>query len=168
MTGHASPRTASYGALPDQEGDLYLPAHSRAPVVCLLHGGFWRMPHGRDQMAAVAQDLVSRGYAVWNMEYRRLGVRTAGWPGTFDDVITGIDRLAQFVADGTDLDLDRVVVCGHSAGGHLALWAAAHRGRGQHREAGSAVRITAVVAQAPQAQKPVSVRLWPPVTVTVW
>jgi acetyl esterase/lipase len=67
-------------------------------VVCLLHGGFWRMPYGRDQMTAIAQDLFRRGFAVWNLEYRRLGAYTGGWPGTFDDVIAGIEKLADFAA----------------------------------------------------------------------
>jgi len=151
MGHHASPRTEKYGPLPDQEGDLYLPTRPHAPVICLLHGGFWRMPHGRDQMTAIAQDLVSRGFAVWNLEYRRLGVAGSGWPGTFDDVIAGIERLARFVSDGMDLDLERVVVSGHSAGGHLALWASAR----QHRETGNgaarSVRIRAVAGQAPVA-----------------
>lgn len=109
------------------------------------------MPYDRDQMSAVAQDLVSRGFAVWNMEYGRLGVPMAGWPGTFDDVIMGIEQLARFVADGVDLDLERVVVSGHSAGGHLALWAAAQQHREKWNGAKRAVRISAVVGQAPVA-----------------
>lgn len=151
MDHHASPKTGKYGPLPDQEGDLYLPTRPHAPVICLLHGGFWRMPHGRDQMTAIAQDLVSRGFAVWNLEYRRLGAAGGGWPGTFEDVIAGIERLARYVSDGMDLDLERVVLSGHSAGGHLALWAAAR----QHRETGNGaarhVRIRAVAGQAPVA-----------------
>src|SRR5512147_144929 len=103
-----------YGPLPDQEGDLYLPSRSRPPVVCLLHGGFWRMPHGRDQMAAVAGDLVSAGFAVWNLEYRRLGAPQSEWPATLHDVATGIDYLGDIAAGRADLDLDRVAVVGHS------------------------------------------------------
>ena len=151
MDDGASRRTEKYGPLPDQEGDLYLPARPRPPVVCLLHGGYWRMPYGRDQMTAVAEDLVGRGFAVWNLEYRRLGVPTGGWPGTCDDAIAGIERLAGFAADGVDLDLNRVVVTGHSAGGHLALWAAARQRRDMASGAGRAVRISAVVGQAPMA-----------------
>lgn len=105
------------------------------------------MPYGRDQMIAIAEDLVRRGFAVWNLEYRRLGAPTGGWPGTFDDVIAGMDRLARFSAEGIDLDLDRVVVSGHSAGGHLALWTAARR----RREKPGGIRIRAVVGQAPLA-----------------
>jgi acetyl esterase/lipase len=93
------------------------------------------MPYGRDQMTAIAQDLATRGFAVWNLEYRRLGTATGGWPGTFDDAIAGIGHLASLVADGIDLDLDRVTVVGHSAGGHLALWSAARKQRLQIRAA---------------------------------
>lgn len=112
-----------YGASPDQEGDLHLPAARRPPVVCLLHGGFWRMPWARDQMNAMAVSLAAAGLAVWNLEYRRLGVPGAGWPGTMEDVAAGIEHLARLAGDGVDLDLARVIVAGHSAGGHLALWA---------------------------------------------
>ncbi len=71
-------------------------------------------------MRALAGDLRRRGWAVWNIEYRRVG-NGGGWPATFADVAAAIDHL-----DGLDarLDLSRVSVLGHSAGGHLALWAA--------------------------------------------
>lgn len=142
-------QTIRYGPAEGQEGDLYLPRGSRPPVVCLLHGGFWRMPHGRDQMAAVAEDLVSRGFAVWNLGYRRLGAPGAGWPATLDDVADGIDHLAQVVFGGADLDLDRVTVVGHSAGGHLALWSGARPGpRGA---ASPRVRVAAAAGLAPIA-----------------
>ena len=117
-------QTIRYGPCPDHEADLHLPAASRPPVVCLLHGGFWRMPYGRDQMTAVADDLAARGFAVWNLEYRRLGAPGTAWPAPMDDVAAGVDHLAQLAAEGVHLDLERVVVVGHSAGGHLALWVA--------------------------------------------
>lgn len=135
--------TFRYGAFPGQEADLYLPARPTPPVVCLLHGGFWRMPYARDQLSAVAEDLQHRGYAVWNLEYRRIGQEGAGWPGTLLDVVAGIDYLAN-LQDGS-LDLERVVLCGHSAGGQLALWAARQR-RSTERPA---VGVHAVVGQAP-------------------
>jgi acetyl esterase/lipase len=80
-------------------------------------------------MVPVAQDLVERGFAVWNLEYRRLGEPGGGWPGTLEDVSAGVDHLAALVAEGVDLDLDRVTVAGHSAGGHLALLVAAYAKR---------------------------------------
>lgn len=139
ITAPATPlRTLSYGALPDQVGDLYLPAGAILPVIVLLHGGFWRMPWGRDHIAPVARDLARRGWAVWNLEYRRVGAG-GGWPQTLEDVTAGIDHLAGLADAGYGLDLTRVTVVGHSAGGHLALWSAGTRSR---------VRIAAAVGLA--------------------
>jgi acetyl esterase/lipase len=86
----------------------------------LIHGGSWHKRYGRAVMRALAADLVQRGFAVWNIEYRRIG-NGGGWPETFADVAAAVDRL-----DGLhpSLDMTRVDVLGHSAGGHLALWAA--------------------------------------------
>ncbi|HUL18334.1 MAG TPA: alpha/beta hydrolase [Steroidobacteraceae bacterium] len=144
-------RTERYGNLKAQEGDLHLPARARAPVVCLLHGGFWRMPYGRDQFSAVAQDLRNRGFAVWNLEYRRLGAPGGGWPGTFDDVLRGIEHLGLLCAQGAGLDLSRVAVVGHSAGGHLALWSAARQRVDQSKGLTAPVKIRAVAGLAPVA-----------------
>jgi len=58
------------------------------------------MPYARDQMDPVASDLVARGFAVWNLEYRRLGDPEAGWPSTMEDVAAGIDHLAAFIRWG--------------------------------------------------------------------
>jgi acetyl esterase/lipase len=114
-------RTHRYGADRSQVGDLHLPAGDGPhPAIVLIHGGSWRKRYGRAVMRALAADLVKRGWAVWNIEYRRVG-NGGGWPETFADVAAAIDRL-----DGLHpaLDLGRVEVLGHSAGGHLALWAA--------------------------------------------
>ena len=109
------------------------------------------MPYGRDQMTDIAQDLARRGFAVWNLEYRRLGAHAGGWPGTFDDVIAGIEHLGRLVARGIDLDLQRVAVVGHSAGGHLALWVAAKRRHDEMSGATDRVQIRAAVGLAPLA-----------------
>ena len=115
-------RKLSYGTHRSQVGDLYTPsANGPHPVVVVLHGGFWRARYGRWIMRDVCHDLVERGYAVWNLEYRRLGPFAGGGvPNTLDDVARGVDFLTTI--DG--LDLSRVSVVGHSAGGHLALWLA--------------------------------------------
>jgi len=143
--------TFAYGKDPAAQGDLYLPERDRPAVVCLLHGGFWRMPYGRDQLAAHAVDLARRGYAAWNLGYRRLGVAGAGWPGTFDDVSAGIDFLRSLQTRGITLDLDRVAVIGHSAGGHLALWAAGQQAQRRRQALDCRVAIAAVCALAPVA-----------------
>jgi len=97
-----------------------------APLTIFLHGGFWRAEYGREHTAPLAEALADAGFAVCAPEYRRTGQPDGGWPGTFDDVAAAVDRLPRLVAQaaGGVIDLDRVVLAGHSAGGHLALWAA--------------------------------------------
>jgi acetyl esterase/lipase len=118
----------SYGPDPEQVGDLRLPAGHGAPVpVCvLLHGGHWREIWERDLMDELAVDLTRRGFATWNLEYRRVGPSRGGWPATFADTAAGIDHLVQ-LADRYRLDLERVVLVGHSAGGQLAMWSVTRR-----------------------------------------
>jgi len=121
--------TLAYGRQPDRVGDLWVPdGPGRHPVAVLLHGGFWYHAWERDLMDGLAVDLARRGWAAWNVEYRRLGAG-GGWPTTGDDVALGIDHLVA-LAPVYDLDLGRVALVGHSAGGQLALWAAARGRRG--------------------------------------
>ena len=123
-----SSETLPYGFEPMQRGDLIVPMESTPrPVVVLLHGGYWRIGFDRAAMGSLAEDLARRGYATWNLDYRRLGEAGGGWPGTFTDVAAGIDLLAS-LAPKKNLDLARVAVLGHSAGSQLAFWAAARRG----------------------------------------
>lgn len=119
------PTTIAYGTGPDQVGDLRLPTATHpAPVVVLLHGGFWLDPYERDLMGPLAVALTTAGWATWNVEYRRRGRSGGGWPTTLDDVCAAIDSAADLAADHR-LDLDRVVLLGHSAGAQLAVYAAA-------------------------------------------
>lgn len=113
--------THPYGRAPDQVAELVLPPHANGPypVAVLLHGGFWRARFDRSTMAALAVDLARRGWASWNVEYRRVG--TGGGPlQAITDVRAGIAHLARV---DEPLDLDRTVLIGHSAGGQLALCA---------------------------------------------
>jgi acetyl esterase/lipase len=98
------------------------------PVVIFLHGGFWRSTFDRTHTGPLAEALASAGFAVCTPEYRRTGQPGGGWPGTFDDVAAAVDALPGLVAAAAEgrTDLSRVVLAGHSAGGHLALWAAGH------------------------------------------
>ena len=142
-------RRHAYGPDPGQVGELHLPrGQGRHPVVVLLHGGHWQTRFGRLVCRPLALDLVGRGWAAWNLEYRRLGPGRGGgggWPATFEDVAAGLDHLAAL--DGPRLDLGRVVLVGHSAGGQLALWAA---GRGPGTVGGAAaVPLRRVVALSP-------------------
>jgi len=96
------------------------------PVVVLVHGGFWRAHRTLDLMRPLAASLRHAGFAVWNLEYRAVGHDGGGWPGTLCDVAAGVDAVAD-LADVHPMDLDRVALVGHSAGGQLVLWAAGDR-----------------------------------------
>jgi acetyl esterase/lipase len=117
-----------YGPDPLQFGDLRLPSGPGPhPVVVVIHGGFWRARYDLEHAGHLCAALTARGLATWSLEYRRIGNSGGGWPGTFQDVALGLDYLRE-LAPAYDLDLERVVALGHSAGGHLALWLA-----GRHR-----------------------------------
>ncbi|MFD9945374.1 alpha/beta hydrolase [Nonomuraea sp. NPDC059023] len=134
-----SARRIPYGPHPDQWADLYLPpaeapttgsptaavSSGGLPVIVLVHGGYWRSIWAADLMEPLAADLVGRGFAVWNLEYRRPDLH--GWRATTADVAAGVDALAG--AAEPALDLSRVAVAGHSAGAQLALRAAADGAR---------------------------------------
>jgi len=138
------PERYRYGDHTAQWADLYRPRGTARGVVVVIHGGFWKAQYEADLGAPLATDLAREGWAAWNLEYRRVG-EGGGYPTTLDDVATGIDRLAEV----PDLDLTTVVTLGHSAGGHLATWAAGRSRPGQAmRWRPVRVPVTAVVSQA--------------------
>ncbi|WP_217197893.1 alpha/beta hydrolase family protein [Streptomyces buecherae] len=126
------------------------------PLVVLFHGGAWRAPYDRRHLSPLAAYLAGHGLAVASVEYRRGPLadgpaasttgpgqpRAGRWPETFDDIAAALNALPALVrglaagpsgpAAGrvrwADVDADRPVLVGHSAGGHAVLWAAArHR-----------------------------------------
>ena len=118
----------SYGDDQFQFGYLRLPEDSGPhPVIVFMHGGCWLSVFDIRYTGLAEQAFADAGYAVWSLEYRRVGNPGGGWPGTFLDVATGADHLTELARE-YPLDLDRVIAIGHSAGGQLALWLAA-RGR---------------------------------------
>lgn len=125
LNGRAPDKQIVYGAAPSQFVELFRPAGKGPfPVVVLIHGGCWSVQYGGiTQMRNMAGDLAAQGIAVWSVEYRRYDEPGGGYPGTYQDVATAVDRLMQEAA-ASQLDLSRVVAVGHSAGGHLAQWAA--------------------------------------------
>jgi acetyl esterase/lipase len=137
------PERHPYGEARCQFGELFAPGGEGPwPIAVVLHGGFWKAQYDCGLMRPLCADLAARGWAAFNVEYRRLGrVSGGGFPRTLDDVGAAVDHLALLAARGDGLlDLERVVAIGHSAGGHLATWLAT---RDDAR-----VRLTGVVSQA--------------------
>ncbi|NGM14950.1 prolyl oligopeptidase family serine peptidase [Verrucosispora sp. CWR15] len=122
--------TVAYGEHPDQIADLRRPAGSGPPrpLVVVVHGGFWRAEYDRRHTGPLASALAALGYPVAQLEYRRTGQPGGGWPGTLTDVLAGVSALPRLAEAALS---DRIastppLLLGHSAGGHLALYAAAH------------------------------------------
>ena len=137
------PERHHYGSTRSQYAELFLPDGAEPlGVAVLLHGGFWRARYGRKLMHPLCADLVARGWAAWNVEYRRLGALSGGgYPRTLADVAAAVDHLASVQERGLSPFLQRgVVAIGHSAGGHLAAWLATRND--------ARVPVTGVVAQA--------------------
>lgn len=111
--------TVAYGPSRDNVGDIRRPDGEASGLVVLLHGGLWRQEYERDSTETLAVDLTDRGYATWNIEYRR--GREGGWPGSAHDVVSAIDFMIR------EMPGVPVAIIGHSAGGHLGLWASARR-----------------------------------------
>jgi acetyl esterase/lipase len=136
-----------YGSYSDQLIDVHLPprrldSNARAPVVILLHGGFWRQEFDRTHTRPMAEALSAAGNVVATPEYRRTG-GDGGYPITLDDVAAAVTAVneVETIASGR-ADLADVTLVGHSAGGHLAMWVALQPG---------APPIRKVVALAPVA-----------------
>jgi acetyl esterase/lipase len=136
ILGRAAPapdEVLRYGDGAEQVADFWYPAGgaggAAAPLIVFLHGGFWRAAYDRVHARPLAVALAGAGYAVMLPEYRRTGQAGGGWPGTFDDVALAVDVLPGLVPGARGAP-GAVVLGGHSAGGHLALWAAARAGRG--------------------------------------
>jgi acetyl esterase/lipase len=133
------PDLLTYGDHPAQVAELTRPDGPSRGVVVVVHGGFWRARHDCSLGRPLATDLAGRGWTALNLEYRRVG-DGGGVPQTLDDVAAGIDLLRR-----ADVDTATVVTLGHSAGGHLATWAAT---RMRHPRWAGGVDVTHVVAQA--------------------
>lgn len=134
-TGRASVSTHQYLSVPDVDpetlsGFLFRPSseamNGARPTIVLIHGGGWIKGATAEYVRPAAQALAARGFVVWSLNYRRAG-DGGGWPVTFTDLAAGVDHLARLQESVPEIDLSRVTVVGHSAGGQLAAWTA---GRG--------------------------------------
>ncbi|HJV01476.1 MAG TPA: alpha/beta hydrolase [Burkholderiaceae bacterium] len=126
LSGRVPDLRVEYGDGPSRFAELFLPQGAGPfPVVALIHGGCWTVQYGGiTQMRNMATELARQGIAVWNIEYRCHDQPGGGYPGMYQDVAQALDGLRALAAPH-DLDLSRVALVGHSAGGHLAQWAAA-------------------------------------------
>lgn len=140
----------AYGPDSLQFGELLLPPGKGSfPLVVVIHGGCWLNAFGVDHARPLAAALAREGFATWTTEYRRLGDPGGGWPGTFEDAALAMGHV-HALAKMHPIDLERAVLMGHSAGGHLALWLAS-RGRLPDSSIGAspeAVAVRGVVALA--------------------
>ena len=122
--------TVAYGDHPEQLADLRRPAGTgpARPLVIVVHGGFWRAEYDRSHTGPMAAALAALGYPVAQVEYRRTGQPDGGWPHTLTDVLTGVAALPELAAAAMPNRVAPVppILVGHSAGGHLALYVAAH------------------------------------------
>ncbi len=111
-----------YGSDEPQFAQLHQPSSKGPhPVIVTIHGGFWRAQYDLHYLEPFCREFMQLGVAMLNVEYRRIGHRDGGWPGTFEDIMRCAERLRD-IANENALDLERVIALGHSAGGHLALW----------------------------------------------
>ena len=142
----------AYGAEPLQFGELRLPKGADSvPLVVLIHGGCWRSQYDLKHVGLAAAALTEEGFAVWTIEYRRLGDANGGWPGTFDDISHAVDHVRRLSAEYPRIDTNRVVLMGHSAGGQLALWAASRKQNettGLFRSSIAPLKVAGVVSLA--------------------
>ena len=125
IPAQAPDRRVTYGADVNQFAELRVPSGAGPhPVVVLVHGGCFKTYGSFADLAPVGDVLKGRGIATLNVEYRRVDQPGGGWPNTYLDVGHAVDHV-RALAKEHRLDLSRVVIVGHSAGGHLAMWAAA-------------------------------------------
>jgi len=138
----------AYGAAPEQFAELRRPAGASLGLVVVLHGEVWRSRDGLGLMVPACEALTRAGFATWNVEYRRVGNPGGGWPGTFLDVGAAVDHLKR-IGPQRGLDLRRVAIVGHSAGGQLALWCAGRRWiRGGELHAAKPLKLRGAVSLA--------------------
>ncbi|VWX53982.1 S9 family peptidase [Novosphingobium sp. 9U] len=147
--------TIAYGSSALQVADLRLPkGQGPFPVAVVVHGGcFMSSVDKRTSIAAFADALTARGFATWNIEYRRVGDPGGGWPGSFEDVAAAVDKLAN-IAPRYKLDLTRVTMVGHSAGAYFALWASSRSRIGSPWRSTKVRPVSVIAIDGPGALAP--------------
>ncbi|TVT61174.1 alpha/beta hydrolase [Amycolatopsis rhizosphaerae] len=141
--------TLRYGEGSEHVIELWRPGNGPVTrTVVVVHGGFWAAEYDRTHIRPLCAELARQGYLTAALEYHRVGQPLGGWPGTFTDVADGLDALPALT--GGLVDGANTVLLGHSAGGHLALWAASrHRlPPGSPCHGGEPLRVRGVVSLA--------------------
>ncbi len=117
LVGREPDSTLSYGQLPDQVIDLYSGKEAGLPLIVLIHGGYWRSEFDRKHLRPFAAALAESGWQVALIEYQRI----SGQPYLASSDVESAIRfsIAEIPHQGGS-----VTLMGHSAGGHLAMWAA--------------------------------------------
>lgn len=157
LSRHAEPGiTIAYGDHPDQVIELFTAGPDPKATVMAIHGGFWRQEYDRAHLRPFCRALAEAGYAVVSVEYRRTG-GAGGWPGTYFDLDEARDQLDDELLYH-DVDRDNVILTGHSAGGHMALWGCSNldwsvpeRGEPPFGAGPAPFRLRGVVSLAPVA-----------------
>lgn len=131
--GDAPSERVSYGNDSNQFFELWHPGGTPIGAAVMIHGGFWRAQYDLAHVNPLCSALSAKGVATANLEYRRTGQAGGGWPGSFEDVVSGVGAASDKLGSAP-------VVIGHSAGGHLAL-----------RLSSEPIALRAVIALAPVA-----------------
>lgn len=128
--------------------DIYVPRSSGPhPAIMFIHGGAWS-GGSKGEYTQAAKRLADSGYVTATINYR-LG--PAGvYPKAVQDCVCALSFLRKHAKD-YDLDPERIVVVGYSAGGHLASLVGVAGDESRHRpdcEAGPTYAPRAVISGA--------------------
>jgi acetyl esterase/lipase len=130
----------------DLKLDVYSPrATGPVPTVLFFHGGGYRLASKKENSVLSLLPYVQMGWNAINVEYRPTNVALA--PAAVEDARCAVRWVVQNAKD-YNVDINRIVVTGQSAGGHLALMAGlapASAGFDRNCPAADALKVAAIV-----------------------